>query len=110
MGEKFRYIRSGWLFKAFEFLFYYGIMIPVVYMLEKLICHQKFANRKVLRQAKKDGFFIISNHTQVQSDSYVGQLAAFPQKCFIISDPRVFSIPGLRFGMQAYGVIPLGST
>lgn len=109
LGEGYRYIRSSWAFKVFEFLFYYGIMIPVVFMLEKVYCHQKFANRKLLRQAKKDGCFLVSNHTQVQSDSYIGPLATYPKKCFIISNPDVLSIPGLRLGMQAYGVIPLGS-
>ena len=102
-------MRTGWLWKIFEFLFYYGIMIPVVYMLQKVYSHQKFANRKVMKQAKKEGCFIVSNHTQVQSDSYIGPLATWPKKCFIISHPHVLSVRGLRLGMQAYGVIPLGS-
>ncbi len=109
LGPGYRYMRTGWLFRIFEFLFYYGIMIPVVYMLQKVYCHQKFANRRVLRQAKKDGCFLVSNHTQVQSDSYIGPLGTYPKKCFIISNPHVLSIRGLRLGMQAYGVIPLGS-
>lgn len=109
LGEGYRYIRNGKLFKVFEFLFYYVIMIPVVYMLQKVYCHQKFANRKVLKQAKKDGCFLVSNHTQVQSDSYIGPLATYPKKCFIVSNPHVLSIRGIRLGMQAYGVIPLGS-
>lgn len=109
LGEGYKYMRTSWLFKAFEFLFYYGIMIPVIYMLQKLYNHQKFANRRVLRKIKKEGYFIVSNHTQVQSDSYIGQLGAWPKKCFIISHPHVLSVRGLRLGMQAYGVIPLGS-
>ena len=109
LGEKFRYIHTGWLYKIFEALFYYGVMIPVVFMLEKLYCHQKFVNRHLLKQAKKDGCFLVSNHTQVQSDSYIGPLATFPKKCFIISNPDVLSIRGARPWMQAYGVIPLGS-
>lgn len=108
LNEKYQYIRSSWLFKIFEFVFYYAVMIPVVYMLQKIVSHQKFANRKVMRQAKKGGCFIISNHTQVQNDSYIGPLATFPQKCFIIANPHVLSIKALRLGMQAYGVIPLG--
>lgn len=110
LGEKYRYIRTGWLFRAFEVPFYYGVMIPVVYMLQKVFSHQKFANRKVLKQAGKEGCFLVSNHTQVQSDSYIGPLATFPKKCFIISNPDVLAIPGLRLGMQAYGVIPVGNT
>lgn len=109
LGDKYQYMRTGVMWRIFEWIFYYIVMIPVVYMLEKLICHQKFANRRVMRQAKKDGCFIVSNHTQVQSDSYIGPLATFPKKCFIISHPHVLSVRGLRLGMQAYGVIPLGS-
>ena len=109
LGEKYRYIRSSLLFRIFEYAFYYGVMIPVVYMLQKVYNHQKFANRKLLRKAKKDGCFLVSNHTQVQSDSYIGPLATYPKKCFIISNPDVLCIRGLRLGMQAYGVIPLGT-
>ena len=109
LGDKYRYIRSSWLFRAFEWVFYYVVMIPVVYMLQKVFSHQRFANRKVMKQVKKDGCFLVSNHTQVQSDSYIGPLATFPKKCFIISNPHVLSLRGMRLGMQAYGVIPLGS-
>lgn len=108
LGDDFQYVRTDWLFRIFEGLFYYGIMLPAVYTLQKVYNHQKFANRKVLRQAKKDGCFIVSNHTQVQSDSYIGPLATFPKKCFIISHSQMYSIKGMRLGMQAYGVIPLG--
>jgi len=109
LGKNYQYIHADRLFKIFELVFYYVIMIPVVYALEKVYCHQKFVNRSKLKQARKDGCFLISNHTQVQSDAYIGPLATFPKKCFIISNPNVLSIPGLRLGMQAYGVIPLGS-
>lgn len=109
LGEKYKYMRTGSLFRAFEFMFYYGIMLPVIWMLQKLFSHQKFANRKLLKKAKKEGCFLVSNHTQVQSDSYIGPLACFPKKCFIISNPHVLSLRGMRLGMQAYGVIPLGS-
>lgn len=110
LKENYQYIRTGRLFKIFEFLFYYGVMIPVVYILQKVYSHQKFANQKVLKQARKGGCFLVSNHTQVQSDSYIGPLATFPKKCFIISNPHVLTVRSLCLGMQAYGVIPLGST
>lgn len=109
LGDKYKYMQTSWLFRCFEFVFYYVIMIPVVYMLQKLISHQSFANRRVLKQAKKEGCFLVSNHTQVQNDSYIGPLGMFPKKCFIISNPHVLSLRGMRLGMQAYGVIPLGS-
>lgn len=110
LGKNFKYIRTGWIYKIFEFIFYYAIMIPVVFILQKFYSHQKFKNRKILKKAKKEGCFIVSNHTQVQNDSYIGPLAAFPKKCFIISNPDVLSLPAMRLGMQAYGVIPLGTT
>ena len=109
LDENYKYIRTHPLFKAFEFVFYHAVMIPVVYMLQKVYNHQRFANRKVMKDARKSGCFIVSNHTQVQSDSYIGPLAMWPNKCFIISNPHVLSVKIMRLGMQAYGVIPLGS-
>ncbi len=110
LGEKFRYIHTNPFFRVFEFILYYIVGAPLVFLMQKLCSHQSFVNRKALRQAKKEGCFLYSNHTQLINDAYIGPLASLPRKCFVITSPDTTSIPGIRLLVQAMGAIPLGSS
>ena len=110
LGEGFKYIHKNVFFKAFEILLYYIFACPLVYLFQKLYTHQKFVNRKVFKKVRKSGFFIYSNHTQMLNDAYIGPLAAFPKKCFVITSPDATSIKGIRAIVQALGAIPLASS
>ncbi len=107
LGKKFKYIHTGIVFHIFEFVLYYVVATPIVYIMQKAFSHQRFVNRKALRKAKNTGYFIYSNHTQAMNDAYIGPLATFPKKCFIITSPDATSIKGLRTVVQALGAIPL---
>lgn len=76
--------------------------------MQKIYSHQKFVNRKTFKKAKNTGYFIYSNHTQMINDAYIGPLATYPKKCFIITSQETTSIKGIRSIVQALGVIPLG--
>ena len=108
LGPGFKYIHTNFFFKIFEFVLYYLIAAPLVYLMQKVYSHQKFINRKAFKQAKKTGYFIYSNHTQMINDAYIGPMAAFPKKCFVITAPETTSIKGIRAIVQALGAIPLG--
>lgn len=108
LGEGFKYIHKGFFFKVFEFFIYYVFAAPLVYLIQKIYSHQKFVNRKAFKKAKGEGYFIYSNHTQLLNDAYIGPLATFPKKCFIITNPDATSIKGIRLAVQALGAIPLG--
>lgn len=108
LGEGFKYIHRSIFFRAFETILYYPIAAPLVYLMQKVYSHQKFVNRKTFRQAKDTGYFIYSNHTQIINDAYIGPMATFPKKCFVITGPDTTSIKGIRTIVQALGAIPLG--
>lgn len=108
LGKGFKYIHNNFFFKIFEFSLYYIIAFPLVYLIQKIYSHQKFINRKAFKKAKADGYFIYGNHTQLLNDAYVGALATFPKKCFIITHPDATSIKGIRLIVQALGAIPVG--
>ena len=107
LGKGFRYIHRGLPFKIFEFTLYYIFAAPLVYLIQKVYSHQKFINRKAFKNVKDTGFFIYSNHTQLLNDAYVGPMATFPKKCFILTGPDATSIKGIRTVVQALGAIPL---
>lgn len=109
LGSKFKYIHNNIFFKIFEFIIYYFIAWPLVFVIQKVYSHQKFINKKALKKVK-EGYFLYSNHTQCLNDSFIGPLFTWPKKCFIITNPDATSIKGLRIIVQALGAIPLGST
>lgn len=107
LGKGFRYIHKNIFFRIFETVLYYIPAAPLVYLMQKFYSHQKFINRKALKKVKDTGYFIYSNHTQILNDAYIGPMAAFPKKCFIITGPDATSIKGIRTIVQALGAIPL---
>ncbi len=107
LGEGFKYIHKNIFFRVFEFVLYYIIAAPLVYLMQKIYSHQKFINRRAFKKAKGTGYFIYSNHTQMLNDAYIGPMATFPKKCFIITGPDATSIKGIRTIVQALGAIPL---
>ena len=64
VGKDFKYIHRNIFFRAFEFVLYYIIAAPIVWLIQKIYTRQKFVNKKVLKNVKDDGYFIYSNHTQ----------------------------------------------
>ncbi|MBQ3001921.1 MAG: 1-acyl-sn-glycerol-3-phosphate acyltransferase [Bacilli bacterium] len=110
LGKSFKYVHRNPIYRFFETILYYIIALPLVWLMQKFYSHQKFVNRKVFKKAKKTGYFIYSNHTQMLNDAYIGSLASVPKKCFVIANPDATSIRGLRLIVQALGAIPLGTT
>ena len=110
LGNNFKYVHTGFLWRAFEFVLYYVIASPLVYLIQKIYTKQRFANRKAFKKVEKEGYFIYSNHTHIMNDAYVGAMSVWPKKCFVIANPDATSIVGIRAIVQALGVIPLGSS
>ena len=110
LSENFKYVHTNLFWRVFEFVLYYVVASPLVYLIQKIYTRQKFVNRKAFKKVKKEGYFIYSNHTQYINDAYIGPLSNWPKKCFIIANPDVTSIKGIREIVQVLGVIPLGTT
>ena len=109
LGSNFKYIHINIFFKIFEFILYYVLACPIVFLIQKVYSHQKFINKKNIKKVK-EGYFIYSNHTQCLNDAFIGSIFTWPKKCFIITNPDATSINGLRIIVQALGAIPLGNT
>ena len=110
LGDGFKYIHKNIFFRIFEFVLYYVIAAPLVCLMQKVYSHQRFVNRRALKKAKDSGYFIYSNHTQMINDAYIGPMATFPKKCFVITAQDTTSIRGIRTIVQALGAIPLGGS
>lgn len=108
LGEDFEYLHTGLLWNTCSFVAYRLIAQPIVYAFVKVAHHQRFKNRKVLREAKKTGAFIYANHTNMLLDAFVPNIVKLRRRGYILVGPETTSIPGLRNVVEMLGAIPLG--
>lgn len=107
LPENFRYIRRSPLYRIGAFIAYRLIATPFVFLYVKVKFHHRVRNRKVLKQAKGQGYFLYGNHTNGDLDAFVPSLLSFPKKAYIIADPDATSVPGLRTVVMMMGALPL---
>ena len=106
VGEDFIFVHKSPLWRAAEFLAYYAVALPAVWIMLKAGCGLRVKNRKAIRGAGKGGYFLYGNHTSF-SDAYLAPVVSFPKKAFIIANPDAVSIPGIRSLVQMLGCIPI---
>lgn len=103
----YRYLHKNPLWKLAEFLVYRVIMTPFAY----LYCHCKFhtriVNRRLLRQAGKQGCFIYGNHTLMAGDAFHPSLVAFPRKTKVVVNSDNLAVPLTRKWIELSGAIPV---
>ena len=107
--SNFKYIKINPIYKFFEFLLYFVIAKPVVWLINKIGFRQKFVNHLTVPKRKLKGAFIYANHTQDMADAYTPNLI-FARYNNIIVNPAAFSIPGIRTIVHMLGGMPLPST
>ncbi|MBO4879056.1 MAG: 1-acyl-sn-glycerol-3-phosphate acyltransferase [Clostridia bacterium] len=106
VDESFAYVRRNPVWRAAEFVAYYLIALPLVFLMCKLGFGLRIKNRRAVRKVRSGGFFLYGNHTHF-SDAYISPLVAFPKKAFIIANPDAVSIPGIRALVMMLGCLPI---
>lgn len=94
----------GW--RIAEFLIYYVIAYPLVWIACKVWLGLRFKNKKVLKKAGKQGYFLYGNHTRFL-DAFLPPMSAGPKKAFTVAGPDAVSIKGIRWLVEMLGVLPL---
>jgi 1-acyl-sn-glycerol-3-phosphate acyltransferase len=104
------YIHKNLFYRFVTFIVYRLIMTPIAFFHNKLALHQKFANKKVLKVCKKQGYFIYGNHTQQMGGAYTPNMMCFPKKVYVIVSPDNLAVKGLKTILEMSGALPLPST
>lgn len=86
INPDFVFVHKNVFWKFFSFIFYYTILIPIIFIFDKLIHHTKVINKKnITSQLKNTGYFLYSNHTMI-SDGYIPQVfICSPKRSYIVS-------------------------
>lgn len=109
IGDDFVYVNVSriWNFISGLILF---IARPLVKFFLKIKRGVKVHNRKVLKQLKHTGYFLYGNHTSML-DALIPQSSVVKhKKTYIIANPDVVSIKGIKNIVMMLGCLPTPST
>ena len=67
LPEDFEYVSKNFFFNLGKFLLHW-LIVPIIWLLVKIIYHQKYVNKRVLKRCKKSGYFVYGNHTNWMLD------------------------------------------
>lgn len=110
IDKNYKYLPKNPFLKFFAFLSYRLFATPFAWIYFKLIKRIKFKNKKVLKQHKKDGYFIYANHTNQYADGFCPSLINFPKKPYLIVNPSNVFIPVIGKLTRLWGALPLPDT
>lgn len=109
VSKNFKYIHKNVIYRFFEFILYFIIAKPVVFILNKLVYKQKICDNLLVEKKELKGCFMYANHTLSMGDAYTPNLI-FNRKNNIIVNPAAFSIRGISTIVDMLGGMPLPST
>lgn len=109
IDENYKYINKNIFYRIGETIIR-CIAFPIILIILKLSYILKIKNRKVLKQARKTGYFLYGNHTNYLLDAYAPSIIARYRRAHIIVNPDAVSIKGLSTIVKMLGAIPIPTT
>ena len=107
IDKNYKYISKNFFYNIFGNFAYYCLAKPITWFIFKFVRHISYKNKKVLKQHKKGGYFVYSNHTDSWSDGLSHALICNPKKPRLICDSVNLSIPVIGFLTKQWGALPL---
>ncbi|MCD8248262.1 MAG: 1-acyl-sn-glycerol-3-phosphate acyltransferase [Lachnospiraceae bacterium] len=71
----------------------YAVFAPFALLYVKLILRVKVVNRRILKECRKEGYFLYGNHTQPVGDAFAPGLYAAPKRIRTVAAPSNLGIP-----------------
>lgn len=107
IDKSYKYTSKNFFYNIFGNFCYYCLAKPITWFIFKFIRRIKYKNTEVLKQHKKGGYFVYSNHTDSWSDGLSHALICNPKKPRLICDSSNLSIPVIGFLTKQWGALPL---
>ena len=105
IDENYKYVKKGKIFTWFSNMLYYGVAIPVLYVLTKAIYDLKIEGKENLTTLQT-GAVTVSNHVLVLDCAMVG-LALDEKKVYYTTLEDSFKIPLVRHLIKLLRAIPI---
>lgn len=106
IDEHYKY--EGGTFFTFGKLFFYEIIAkPLAFCFMKIKFGHKVVRKHLLKEARKEGYFLYGNHTNDIADALIPSLSCFPKDVSVIVHPNNVSMPFLGKITPFLGALPL---
>jgi len=105
IDEDYEYVPNGKIFNCFSHMLYYGVAVPVLYVLTKIIYDLKIEGKENM-QNLKTGAISVSNHVLLLDCAMVG-LAMDDKKVYYTTLEDSFKLPGVRKLIKLLRAIPI---
>lgn len=108
MKSEYKYYSKNPIYNFFVKIFCVVIVVPAMYILNKIRYRPKYINRKALKKVKGNGYYIYGNHT-IPLDPTMDAVFAEPfKRSIVVASQETFSIsPLLNPIIRAVGGIPI---
>ena len=106
IDSRFKYNKSA-IWEFCSFLCQNILSIPIKYLYLKIKFGHKFIGKKKIKEYRKKGIFIYSNHTQAFSDTFTPSMAVYPTRNFLLVNPANISAKGTGWLVEMLGAIPI---
>lgn len=109
IDESYQY-EGGKLWKVGRLFWYHILAKPIAWVYLKLSFGHKIINKGILKDARKEGYFLFGNHTNPLPDALIPTMLNFTGSVFVIVHPNNVSMPVGGRITPSLGAIPLPDT
>lgn len=106
IDKNYKYIH-GFIWDFCSFIIQNILSMPLKILYSKIKFRIKYVGKEKLKQAKKQGYFVYVNHTQVFADVFLPSLPIYPKRNHFIVNPENVSMKILGNSIQLFGAIPI---
>ena len=107
VDKNYKYIHNNIFYKITGFFIYRVFVMTFAFLYMKIKFRIKIENKETLKKAKKEGYFMYGNHTQIPGDGFIPNIANFPKFNAVLVNPDNVSLPGTKNIMMMLGAIPI---
>lgn len=102
----YRYLPRSFFVRFFQFLFYYLIALPILWIFGKIKFRVKVKGKKNLKKVK-GGAILISNHSNVSDCIFASVFVAAPKRNYFICNKDAVQVVLGKYFTRALGALPL---
>lgn len=107
VDDTYPYIRRNPLWHIASFIVYRIIMTPFAFFYDKIKFRHKIINKKILKKADGNGYFMYGNHTLYGGDAFIPNMINFPKKTYTVVHADNLSLKGTKTFIELNNAFPL---
>ena len=106
LDDNYKWINSNIFYKIISRILYL-IALIISFFYCKFYLHVSIKNRKILKQYKKQGYFLFGNHTLPIGDVVIPAHVCIPKRIYVIGSPANLKVKIIGRLLPILGIMPI---